>query len=60
MTGQIYEKLIIEGKQFAMATCPPIPELEGQIIKTQERKPLGDIVWTTACWRNYVGTWEIS
>jgi len=59
MTLQINETLIIEGKQFSMTRSPSIQTLEGQIIKSTEPKPTDGLAWSTACWRNYVGTWEI-
>ena len=52
MTAQVHERLIIEGKETSMAFCPPIPDHPR--IKTQETT-----VMSTACWRGYVGTWEL-
>lgn len=53
-TAQAHEKLIIDGEQTSMAYCPKLPEDDPRI----EHNPSG-IMWT-ACWRGYVGTWEIT
>jgi hypothetical protein len=53
MTAQMHEKLILNGEQTSMTSCPEIPEWNDRI--TRSDKPL----MNTACWRGYVGTWEI-
>ena len=52
MTAQVHEKLIFEGEERTMAFCPPIPE--------NRHRCFGLPPLTTACWRGYVGTWEIN
>jgi hypothetical protein len=50
-----------------MAFCPPIPENLDTIIKIPddevEKKIINgeieNIIFSTACWRGYIGTWEI-
>jgi len=50
-----------------MAFCPPIPENLSTIIKIPdevvEKKIINgeieNIIFSTACWRGYIGTWEI-
>ena len=63
MTAQIHEKLIFNGKKTSMAFCPPIPENHPGIVElTHEQMQAAkfdSIIFSTACWRNYVGTWEI-
>ncbi len=67
MTAQFHEVLILEGKQTSMAFCPPIPNDHPRIIKlssdeVHEGIKAGTIpssVYSTACWRNYIGTWEL-
>lgn len=46
-----------------MAFCPPIPEDHPQIMElsneqAQEQATQG-IVFSTACWRRYLGTWMV-
>jgi hypothetical protein len=67
MTAQIHEKIIINGTLTSMMSCPPIPldnefietvppdVLSGMILSGEIREPVA----STACWRCYVGTWEI-
>jgi len=44
-----------------MRFCPPLPENLPRIIKLKEDEIVdgGDIVFSTGCWRQYIGTWEI-
>ncbi|HPQ54817.1 MAG TPA: hypothetical protein PK253_16310 [Spirochaetota bacterium] len=67
MTAQIHEKIIINGKQTTMISCPPLPQ-DNTFIEAVPRDVLsekiqaGEIrepVLSTACWRCYIGTWEI-
>ena len=65
MTAQVHERLIIDGQEFTMAYCPPLPLDSGDIVEVTDdattTKELGSqrIVFSTACWRGYIGTWEI-
>ena len=63
MTAQVHERLILEGEETSMAFCPPLPEghpriseLDSQESETENVPP---IAHSTACWRGYIGTWEI-
>ncbi len=63
MTAQVHERLILDGEQTSMAFCPPLPaghpritELDGEEL---ERESMPPILGSTACWRGYIGTWEI-
>jgi len=67
MTAQVHEIIIINGEKSSMAFCPPVPFLPG-IVKMRTNEEINEdirnfkvdsIVRTTACWRGYVGTWEI-
>jgi len=64
MTGQQYEELIYNGEKTGMASCPPIPEDHPGIIEISREELLADErnreALSTACWRNYIGTWEIA
>ncbi len=53
MTAQVHEDLLLEGRRTSMTTCPPIPA-EHPRIECTAAPPL-----STACWRGYVGQWEI-
>lgn len=54
MTAQLHEILILDGKKTSMAFCPPLPDNDPLI-----KKDPTVIMMNTACWRGYVGTWEI-
>ena len=63
MTAQIHEVLILEGQKTAMAFCPPLPEGHSRIFEPSgdqiAREPEDVLLFSTACWRGYQGTWEI-
>lgn len=64
MTAQIHECLIFEGEDAEMAFCPPIPEGHPRIVEIDcknisSRDKSDSILFSTACWRGYQGTWEI-
>ncbi len=53
MTAQMHEIIIYEGEEHGMASEPLEPYLE-----SLKEKPLIEST-STACWRGYVGTWEV-
>jgi len=61
MTAQFHEKLIYEEEKLSMAFCPPLPENDPRIreLKDDEIEGCDSIIFSTACWREYIGTWEI-
>src|ERR1700690_2290404 len=67
MTAQFHERLILEGKGTSMAFCPPIPTNHPRIVtltphEIRQGIDAGTIfryVHSTACWRGYIGTWEL-
>ena len=67
MTAQMHEKLIIDGEEFPLAFCPPLPTDSGGVIEVENealQKQIKDQeiprrIFSTACWRRYLGTWEI-
>ena len=62
MTAQIHECLILDGELFSLACTPPIPQHPRIICVDEDEVNWDDyspIVFTTACWRRYIGTWEI-
>lgn len=60
MTAQIHERLILNGEEISMAFCPLLPEADPRIVElTDDEIDCEDIIFSTACWRQYVGTWEI-
>ena len=63
MTAQVQEKLILEGEETSMSFCPPLPSDDPRVmIRTRaeiEQESYPPIIFSTACWRNYIGTWEI-
>jgi len=61
MTAQCHERLIIDGEETSMAFCPPLPEGHPRVVEVPRERAGGTspYLFSTACWRNYVGTWEI-
>lgn len=67
MTAQAHERLILDGEETSMTSCPEIPADHPRI----ESVPMDEVaeairsgrihgpVLSTACWRKYVATWEI-
>jgi hypothetical protein len=59
MTAQIHETLILNGEKTSMAFCPPLPR-DHRVVELKENEIDSDsLVFLTACWRRYIGTWEI-
>jgi hypothetical protein len=63
MTAQIPEQLILDGAQVGMTCCPPLPEGHPRVIEVaRDQRPRTDVAslaHSTACWRRYIGTWEV-
>ena len=59
MTAQAHETLIFEGRKTSMAFCPPLPQRHPRIIELTSEEIEDGITSSTACWRGYIGTWEI-
>lgn len=59
MTAQVHERLIIDGEETSMAFCPPLPYGHPRIIEVDDESSYDDPFSSTACWRGYIGTWEI-
>lgn len=61
MTMQALERIIHDGAMFEMEPTPNIPEIPGLIEKVgwEDAKDCDSIIFSTACWRKYLGTWEI-
>ncbi len=61
MTAQVHENLIYEGEEASMAFCPTLPKDDPRIreLKDDEIEDYNSTVFSTACWRQYIGTWEI-
>ena len=64
MTAQIHEVLFIDGEQMSMAFCPPLPTDHPRIVAEDfemvaKRSDEHRILFSTACWRGYQGTWKI-
>lgn len=63
MTAQMHERLIIDGRTTSMAFCPTIPVGDGRVEELQVRDIVLQkderLIFSTGCWRRYLGTWEI-
>ncbi len=66
MTAQIHEKIRYQGKRMRLASCPHFPEDHPRISEVSEEEieklAMDDrtgIIFSTACWREYIGSWSI-
>lgn len=62
MTAQIHELLRLDGDWTSMACDPGLPASHPRIAEASEakRRAAPSILFSTACWRNYRGSWEIA
>ena len=67
MTAQAHERLILDGVETSMTSCPEIP-VDHERIETVSMEEVAEAirsgrmhgsVLSTACWRKYIATWEI-
>ncbi len=61
MTAQIHERLYLNGRLTSMACEPDLPENHPRVVAATDEEiamARGD-VFSTACWREYLGTWKI-
>jgi hypothetical protein len=61
VTAQLHELLLLDGEWTSMAFVPPLPEGHPRIaVASEERQKLAPpVIFSTACWRRYRGTWEV-
>lgn len=64
MTAQIPELLILNGTATTMTYCPPLPVEHPRIVEADQKsgavaKEDSALLYSTACWRQYQGSWEI-
>lgn len=63
MTSQIADKCIYLGMEYAMPDCLTFPSEDSRIVKVSydeaSDEDKNSIVYSNACWRNYIATWEI-
>ena len=66
MTAQVHEKIRYQGKRMRLASCPHFPEDHPRINEASEedimKHAMDDktgIIFSTACWREYIGSWSI-
>jgi len=63
LTAQVPEELIYQGEITVMTFCPELPEGHPRVAAVPEdeldRREIDPIIFSTACWRQYIGTWEI-
>jgi hypothetical protein len=61
VTAQIHELLLLDGEWTSMAFVPPLPEGHPRIgvASDEKQRAAPSILFSTACWRQYRGTWEI-
>lgn len=60
MTAQIGETLILDGEEVCMNCTPHLPIGDLRLVEIEEKDVVGHgICFSTACWRRYIGTWEI-
>jgi hypothetical protein len=61
MTAQVHERLILEGEEASMNCDPPLPHDHPRIVLRPyaNMREADAIMNSTACWRRYVGAWEL-
>jgi hypothetical protein len=62
VTAQIHELLVLDGEWTSMAFVPPLPRRHPRIATASREKQqaaASPVLYSTACWRGYRGTWEI-
>jgi len=64
MTAQVHEMLILDGERCSMNCTPAIPPNHPRIRRLAHDEvdaddPRNDMVFSTACWREDIGTWEV-
>lgn len=60
MTAQAHEILILDGEDTSMMTCPRLPKNHPRLIREFNHGwARRNVTRSTACWRKYIGTWEI-
>jgi hypothetical protein len=71
LTAQVYERLILNGKETDMSFCPPLPEGNPRIVTLSDEEARqrvnapgsptyqSMVLNSTACWRHYRGCWEV-
>lgn len=59
MTTQVSETLIFNGEEVSLRSCPSLPKSHPRLIQLDEVESENSLIGTTACWCNYIGTWEI-
>ena len=64
MTAQVHERLILDGVHVGITCFPPVPtdHVRVVVVAAGSKGPRSDDEWlagSTACWRRYIGTWEV-
>ena len=61
MTAQIHELMLLDGEWASMASEPPLPRGHPRVAEASEekQKAASPIIFSTACWRRYRGTWDV-
>lgn len=66
MTAQMHERLVYEGEDVSMTTCPMIPAGHPRIEAIDPFAPGfaaspedAGVLYSTGCWRQYQGSWEV-
>lgn len=63
MTAQVGEKLIYEGEEMWMTSCPALPVGNPRLVQLSFEEArtnvASSVVFSTGCWRQYIGTWEL-
>jgi hypothetical protein len=59
MTAQAQERLLLDGHETRMSSCPPLPEGDPRIVRIRDAEVANRFVFSTACYRRYIGTWKL-
>lgn len=60
MTAQVPERLRLDGEDVWMTFCPPLPRHSARLVRRSNTSSEQSIIMaSTACWRQYQGSWAI-
>lgn len=62
MTAQLHEVLLYNGERWKLRTVPDLPLGHARLVDVPlwvPEEPEDAVIDSTACWRQYIATWEI-
>ena len=63
MTAQIGDQLTIDGETVHLMGCPALPWHHPRLVQIPEKVAMASVaysmIFSTACWRQYIASWRI-